>query len=209
MPNTDDSAPDAGAILKAYYRPGSKIYDLLQRHGEQVGVKARRAAGRVSHLKPDLDFIGAAALLHDIGIFLTQTPQLGCHGRYPYICHGYLGRQLLEDRGLPRHALVCERHVGVGITVEDIRTRNLPLPARDMRPVTIEEKLVCYADKFYSKTNGHCGREKTFAEIVHKLKKYSRRQSETFIRWAGQYEGIFLNADGGRTAPPQRGKIAF
>ena len=59
-------------------------------------------------------------MLHDIGIFLTHAPQIGCHGDKPYICHGYLGRELLEKEGFPRHAIVCETHVGVGLTIADI-----------------------------------------------------------------------------------------
>jgi len=55
-----------------------------------------------------LGFIEEAALLHDIGIFNTNLPKIGCYGRHPYISHGYLGRELLENEGLAAHALVCE-----------------------------------------------------------------------------------------------------
>ena len=43
-------------------------------------------------------------------------------------------RELLEKEGLPQHALVCDRHTGVGITIEDIRAQELPIPERDMTP---------------------------------------------------------------------------
>ncbi len=56
---------------------------------------------------------------------------------------------MLEAEGLPRHALVCERHTGAGLTVDDIISQRLPLPLRDMTPQTLEERLICYADKFY------------------------------------------------------------
>ncbi len=61
-------------------------------------------------------------MLHDIGIFLTNAPHIGCYGDKPYICHGYLGREILDKEGLPGHAMVCERHVGAGLTVTDIET---------------------------------------------------------------------------------------
>ena len=95
-------------------------------------------------------------MLHDIGIFMTRTPELGCHGKHPYICHGILGSDLLKKEGQPELALVCERHVGVGISKADIHRHRLQLPKRDMIPVSIEEQIVCYADKFFSKNgNGH------------------------------------------------------
>ncbi|MFI3239735.1 MAG: phosphohydrolase, partial [Bacteroidales bacterium] len=45
-----------------------------------------------------------------------------------------------------------ERHTGSGLTATEIASARLPLPIRDMLPVTVEERLICYADKFYSKS---------------------------------------------------------
>ena len=101
-------------IIAEFYEPGSKSYQILVNHGQQVANKAVEVAARVSHLKPNLNFIKEAAMLHDIGIFETNTPELGGTGIHPYVCHGYLGRKILENKGFPMHALVCERHVGVG-----------------------------------------------------------------------------------------------
>ena len=116
-------------ILAKYYKPGSKAFEILVAHGEQVARKARAAAEKVSHLKPDLEYIENAAMLHDIGIMETDTPQLGCRGKHPYICHGILGRKMLEKCGVPNFGPICERHVGVGISADDVRRHNLPLPA--------------------------------------------------------------------------------
>ena len=58
----------------------------------------------------------------------------------------------MRAEGYPRHARVCERHTGTGITLAMIEERGLPLPHRDFMPETLEEQLICYADKFYSKT---------------------------------------------------------
>ena len=52
---------------------------------------------------------------------------------------------------LRRLRLVSERHTGAGITLENIVANNLPLPKREMVPVTIEEIIICFADKFHSK----------------------------------------------------------
>jgi len=170
-------------IISEYYESGSKAYNILVRHGEDVARKAVAAAQNVSHLKPDLNFIREAALLHDIGMFLTNTPELGCTGQHPYICHGYLGRELLEKKGLPKHALVCERHVGVGITAEEIKHHNLPLPVRNMTPVSIEEQIICFADKFFSK-NGNLPAEETPLEnILQTIEQYGPDKVATFQSW--------------------------
>ena len=179
-------------ILKTAFGAGTRRFDIVRRHGEQVAARALQIAAGLESASVDMNFLHAAAMLHDIGIVKTATPQLDCHGDQPYVRHGVLGRQMLESLGLPRHALVCERHVGVGITIADIRECGLPLPLRDMRPVTMEEKLICYADKFFSKTNGQLENAKSAADVARHLKRYGRRQAETFIRWAARFEGIIL-----------------
>ncbi len=195
VPPWSETRVDAEAILKEALGPESRCYEIVRRHGEQVARRALQAADGLVGRRPDEGFLYEAAILHDIGIYLTDTPQLDCRGPHPYILHGILGRRLLEARGLPRHALVCERHVGVGITTEEIRNRNLPLPMRDMRPVSIEEKLICYADKFYSKNGGRLTAEKTIPEVVRKLRRYGQRQAQTFIRWAERFEGLVFDQE--------------
>ena len=174
---------DPVEIIGRHYAPASKSRRILLEHGRLVAEKALAAAARVPHLAPDLAFVESAALLHDIGIFLTDSPTLDCHGREPYIRHGILGREILEALGLPRHALVCERHVGVGISAEDIRRFDLPLPERDMRPVTVEEQIICYADKFFSKNGSDTPCEKPVAEILESLKPYGADKVERFLGW--------------------------
>jgi len=170
-------------IINRYYNQNEPAYDILVSHGEKVAAKALDIAARVSHLGPDAAFIEEAALLHDIGMFLTHSPTLGCYGDHPYVSHGYLGRELLEKEGFARHALVCERHVGVGITREDIVRQNLPLPDRDMLPRSIEEKIICYADKFFSKNCRTADREKSVEEILESLKPYGQDKVKRFRNW--------------------------
>jgi uncharacterized protein len=175
-------------IITRYYKKDSGAYEILISHGRQVADKALEVAGCVAHLNPDLTFIEQAAKLHDIGIFLTNSPKLSCFGKEPYVRHGYLGRKLLENIGLRTHGLVCERHVGVGLTQEDIRQQNLPLPIRDMVPISIEEQIICYADKFFSKNGRGKDPEKTVAEIVDKLKRYGQDKVARFKAWVEMFE---------------------
>lgn len=175
---------DPVAIIERFYTPGSASHRILLEHGRLVAEKSRAAAARVLHLHPDLAFVEDAALLHDIGIFLTDSPGLGCVGKEPYIRHGVLGRRLLDEIGLPRHGLVCERHIGVGISLEDMRRHRLPLPAREMLPLSIEEQIICFADKFFSKNgDGRPSREKSVESILGSLRPHGEDKVERFREW--------------------------
>jgi uncharacterized protein len=174
-------------IIDLYYQNSPKARDVLIAHSEKVAQKALTVACRVKPLDPDPVFIEQAAMLHDIGIYQTLAPNLGCRGEHPYVCHGILGRNLLERHDLHRHALVCERHVGTGISVSDIHHQNLPLPLRDMQPVSIEEQIICYADKFFSK-NGN-GKEKTPDQIIEQLTRYGEDKVRRFKQWVDLFEG--------------------
>ena len=172
------------AILQEFYDSESRIFEILWHHSRRVEEKALEIAAGVPSLNPDLDFISEAAKLHDIGIYLTDTPALDCFGPYPYITHGYLGRKLLEEKGLLKHAQVCERHVGVGITLKDIRDRELPLPARNICPVSIEEQIICYADKFFSKDGHLISREKSMEDVLRGIETYGPDKLAQFKAWA-------------------------
>ena len=175
-------------IIDQFYERESLAHRILVAHGRLVAKKALAVAASVAHLNPDERFIHEAALLHDIGMVFTDSPKLGCRGRQPYVCHGVLGRELLENIGLHRHALVCERHVGVGISREDIRRQQLPLPDRDMQPQSLEEKIICFADKFYSKNGRWAGKEKSVEQIVKKLGEYGSDKARRFQSWAALFE---------------------
>lgn len=168
-------------IIREHYTLNSETGQSLLIHSQLVSDKAISIAMRHPEMNLDIPFIKEAALLHDIGIFLTKAPNIGCHGEYPYICHGYLGAELLRAKDLPRHALVCERHTGTGITIEMIQEKHLPLPLRDMQPISLEEKLIAFADKFYSKTN--LTREKKVSKIRMEMLFYSEESAARFDEW--------------------------
>ncbi len=140
-------------LIDKYYNDLPRAKSILIAHSYQVASLAVAVAEHVVQSEPvDKDFVEQAAWLHDIGMLFTDTPKLGCHGDQPYITHGVIGAELLCKENLPRHALVCERHIGVGLSIEDIQAQELPLPLRDMQPQTLEERIVAYADLFFSKT---------------------------------------------------------
>ena len=179
---------DPHELIAQYYLPDSAAYRLLLDHSRRVADKALAIARRLAHLNPDEELIYQAAMLHDIGIFKTRAPSLGCHGEEPYIRHGILGRRILEQHSLPRHALVCERHVGVGISTADIESQGLPLPLRDMCPQTLEERIICYADLFFSKNSGSPG-PRPLENILRSMERFGEDKVAIINTWAREFEG--------------------
>lgn len=176
-------------LIQKYYDPKSKAYDILVTHSRNVTQKALEIAKNHPEMNIDLTFLKEAAMLHDIGIFLCDAESIGCTGQAEYICHGVLGAQLLRKEGLPKHALVCERHTGVGLLRKDIITRHIPIPQRDFKPISIEEQLICFADKFFSKTK--LNKEKKLKKILKSLSKHGESNVIQFIEW---YK-LFLGKD--------------
>ena len=172
---------DPYQIIRKYYPEGSEVYHVLVIHSEQVRDKALEIAERHPGLMIDTQFVAEASMLHDIGIFRCDAPRIHCHGTNQYIQHGYLGADLLRAENLPKHALVCERHTGVGLTLDMIQRSKLPLPQRDMCPVSIEEQLICYADKFYSKTQLH--KTHSIERIREYLGRYGEPEVQKFDEW--------------------------
>ncbi|MCL5022872.1 MAG: HD domain-containing protein [Nitrospirae bacterium] len=180
---------DPLSLVEKYYERDSKAHYFLVRHSRLVAKKAAEIAHRVAHLDPDLEFIEEGAMLHDIGMLFTNAPKVGCYGQRHYLCHGCLGRELLEREGMPELALVCERHVGMGFTAEEIERDALPLPARDMAPLSLEEKIICFADKFFSKSEDDLLREKPLEEVRETVKGYGAEKLVIFDEWMELFLG--------------------
>lgn len=168
-------------IIYKFYPEENQLRNILLTHSELVARKALQVADKHPELALDRQFLEEASLLHDIGIFLCDAPAIQCFGTHPYICHGYLGAELMRQEGFERHALVCERHTGAGLTLTQIEVQNLPVPHRDMLPVTLEEQVICFADKFFSKTR--LAEEKTVEQARRSLQKFGEEGVERFNRW--------------------------
>lgn len=169
-------------LLKKYYDPSSKAYKILVTHSECVAKKALEIEKRHKDWALDRKLIYEGSMLHDIGIYLCNAPGIDCHGAEPYIRHGVLGREILESEGLHELSLICERHTGVGLTLEMILRRQLPLPHREMVPVSLEEQIICFADCFFSKS-GDPAEEKSVEQIVRGLAKHGQDQVRKFEMW--------------------------
>ncbi|MBJ6723987.1 HD domain-containing protein [Geomesophilobacter sediminis] len=175
------------SLLEKYFAGNPEAFETVYRHSRAVADKALDIAARYQKPGLDVGFIEEAALLHDIGISGIHAPSMYCFGKEPYIRHGIIGKDILEAEGLPRHALVCERHIGVGLTVEDIAQQKLPLPSRPMSPTTPEEQIVALADLFFSKRKGELTREKSVDEVRENLGKFGAEKVVTFNDWLNRF----------------------
>lgn len=170
---------DYQRIIDKYYPEGSPLRDIYLRHCRQVADKAVAIATNLS-LPLKEEEVKAAAMLHDIGIFLCDAPSIECHGTEHYIRHGMLGADLLRREEAPEeYARVAERHTGAGLTREDIIADDMPLPLdRQFMPETLLERLICYADKFYSKSGDMS--EKPLPKVMVSMARFG---PETFARF--------------------------
>ena len=186
---------DYSKIINHFYPEDNELRRLLLVHSRAVADKALRICDQHPELNLNCDFVEAAAMLHDIGIRECNAPSIFCLGTEPYIKHGIMGAEMLrslEPSGtLEAFARVCQRHTGAGITRQEVLDQGLPMPLPDddsepYIPETLEEQVVCYADKFFSKTKLH--REKTVEEAARSLAKFGPNGVDRFLRWAAQFE---------------------
>lgn len=169
---------DYQTIIDKYYPVGSRLRDIYMHHCRQVADKALAIVHKHS-LTLDDDTVEAAAMLHDIGIFLTDAPGIECQGTEHYLRHGILGAELLRNEHYPEEiARVAERHTGSGLTVEEIRTNAMPLPEIDLTPHTQLERLICYADKFFSKSGDM--HEKTLDNVRRSMARFGLASANRF-----------------------------
>jgi uncharacterized protein len=86
-------------------------------------------------LNVDLELVEIGALLHDIGRSKTHT-----------VHHAIVGAEISASAGLPEPVIsIIKRHIGGGITTSE--AEKLGWPKDVYVPMTLEEKIVSYADK--------------------------------------------------------------
>lgn len=160
------------SIINKYYPNDDNLRRLLLKHSRQVADRCLQIARKHKELPVDIQFLEEAAMLHDIGIYQCHAPSIYCNGTEPYIKHGPIGGDLLRAEGYPRHARVAERHTGTG------------LPGNE--PETLEEQIVCYADKFYSKSSPDHVR--SVLETAQSLEKFGHEGVKKFLSWSERFE---------------------
>ena len=154
-------------LIRRFYAGQPELEQILLRHSRQVADHALRVCDAHPELRLDRTFLYEAAMLHDIGILRCDAPGIRCFGTEPYLRHGPIGAEMLRAEGLPRHARVAERHTGTG------------LPG--LMPELPEEVVICYADKFYSKSR--LEQERTAEQVVRSLERFGPEGVQRFLRW--------------------------
>jgi len=183
---------DYQAIIDKYYTADDSLRRLLLLHSRQVADRCLRICRQHPELPFDVQFVEEAAMLHDIGIRWCHAPSIYCNGTEHYLRHGLIGGQILRKEGFERHARVCERHTGTGLVTVPIGKDGQPLLPEELVksgffvPETLEEQLVCYADKFYSKS--HPDRVLTVSETAKSLEKFGSEGVKKFLSWAERFE---------------------
>ena len=174
------------ALLDKYYPEDDDLRRLLPKHSRQVADRCLQIARQHPELGLDEQLLEEAAMLHDIGVRWCHAPSIFCNGEEHYIRHGLIGGRILREEGYPKHARVSERHTGTGITKEQIERQSLPLPLADYIPETLEDQVVCYADKFYSKSKPD--RQMTVEQTAQSLAKFGQEGVDKFLSWSRMLE---------------------
>jgi len=125
--------PDREFVLELLKKLG--VPYSVRRHSLQVAEIAIDIANKIKRAKIDKQLVEIGALLHDVGRAST-------HG----FGHAFIGGKILRERGFPEElARICERHILGGLDKED--AKSVGLPEKNFYPVTLEEKIICLADK--------------------------------------------------------------
>jgi uncharacterized protein len=100
----------------------------------KLAVETARACQKKGQ-KVNINLVEIGALLHDIGRSKTQN-----------VDHVVVGAEIAKAKGLPNSVIsIIERHIGGGITEEEAKA--LGWPKGNYMPMSLEEKIVSYADK--------------------------------------------------------------
>ena len=173
-------------IIDYFYPEDTPLKSLLLKHSRQVAKKALEIAAmnENSALEIDREIVETGSLLHDIGIKECHAPSILCVGEKHYITHGIVGAEMLRLYGkkkgvdLEVYARICERHTGSGLSAKEIVAQGLPIPPKDYIPETIEEKLICLADSFFSKSGDM--QEKSIERVRKSMEKFGEETISRF-----------------------------
>lgn len=171
-------------VLNFFYPEDTPLRRLLLTHSRQVTAKALTILANHPELDLSVEQVANAGMLHDLGVGRCHAPSIFCTGEADYLQHGLIGGEMLREYAaarnldLEQYARVCERHTGSGITRQEIAEQKLPLPERDLLPETVLEKLICYADKFYSKSGDL--QEKNLPKVRRSMAKFGEASLARF-----------------------------
>ncbi len=144
--------PSEEEAISLHRKYGSN--DIIVRHCLKVAEVSSIIAESLKRTGKavDAEAVAAGALLHDIGRTKAQN-----------IRHALEGAEILRGEGVDDKVVqIVRKHTGAGISPEE--ARRLGLPDLDYIPRSLEERVVCFADKMVSSE-----RVRSFAEEVERF----------------------------------------
>jgi uncharacterized protein (TIGR00295 family) len=174
--------PNAQQALALHRKYGSndRIVGHCQACARISKLLSEKAEGRGNAVSVEAAFAGA--LLHDIGRSQTQL-----------VSHGYVGAGILEKEGVdPVVVEIVRRHVGAGISPEE--AQSLGFPPGDYIPRTLEQKLVCFADKMLDGDKARPFEEeaKRFVKKGHDVLRLRKLRQDVDAAVGGDAEAMIL-----------------
>ena len=152
--NKHENIPKKHEILK--WMKKLNLPRNIIKHELAVMREARDIAHNITKSPVNSKLVKIGALIHDIGRIQTHT-----------LAHGPFGGDIIRQAGLPEElARIAERHSMAGLSPKE--AKRFDLPNRNYIPQTLEEKIVCLADKY------HIGSQKVSIQ-------------ERFDRWIAKY----------------------
>ena len=110
-------------------------------------------------LDVDVQLVEIGAILHDIGRSKTHS-----------VDHVIAGARIARELGLPSSVVsIIERHAGGGVDIDE--AKRLGWTIKSYLPQTLEEKIVCYADKLVE--------GKRRVKIERTISKFSKELGKT------------------------------
>jgi uncharacterized protein (TIGR00295 family) len=145
--------PSEGEAEAIHRRYGSNPIIIAHcRTVEKVAMALAEEFERRGH-RVDIRAVAAGALLHDLGRSREQT-----------VRHGLEGAEMIAKEGVDVKVVeIVRRHVGAGLAPEE--AKRLGLPDLDYIPKTLEERIVCFADKMVDRD-----KVRPFEEEVRRFK---------------------------------------
>jgi uncharacterized protein (TIGR00295 family) len=175
--------PDAQQALALHRKYGSndRTVSHCQACAKISRLLSEKAAGQGHDV--NMEATNAGALLHDIGRSQTQL-----------VSHGYVGAELLEKEDVDSVVVeIVRRHVGAGISAEEAVA--LKFPRGDYIPKTLEEKIVCFADKMLDGDRARPFEEevKRFVKKGHDVQRLRRLKDDVSAAVGGDAESLILS----------------
>ena len=171
---------DAIALIDKYYADNPRLRELLWIHSRQVADRCLKIAA----LHPELDLDKAfwkKQLCYMISAFCIPTlPVFYVRETHLIFATVISGRRCCVRKGF-RPCQGVRASYRRGAFTEEVAAQGLPIPVQDYYPETLEEQLICYADKFYSKS--HPDREKTPEQALKSVSRYGEDGARRFRHW--------------------------